>query len=238
MSAEVKEWNVSDLICNIPSSSPFYGVEKEVLERVFANVSPTPYKKGEFIFLSNMKPVGVFYLCKGKVKIYKKGNTESNKIVRLAKEGDILGYRALLANETYQANAEALEDCMVCFISKENFFYMIEKSTTFAINMLRLLAENLKEAENSLLYSVNKSALAKTAEALLMLYHAYGDISTGKINVELKRAEISDLAGLSLETTIRSLAVLRKNGIISIDGRTITINDIKGLENVFKNDHI
>ena len=39
----------------------------------------------------------------------------------MAKEGDILGYRALLSGEKYSGSATALDESSICFIPKETF---------------------------------------------------------------------------------------------------------------------
>ena len=67
------------------------------------------FKKGQFVFQEGGNPVGIYFINSGKIKISHAGTEGKDQIVRLAKEGDILGYRALLSNERYNSSAIALE---------------------------------------------------------------------------------------------------------------------------------
>lgn len=218
----------------IPATSPLYGISQETIDLLFGGLSPTKYKEGEFVFLINMKPIGIFYLNSGSVKIFKKAKDGARKIVRLSREGSLLGYRAVISDEPYSASAETFQDSEIYCIPKERFLHALERDNKLVKSIMMLLAKDLKEAEDALLYAATKEALGKTAEALYILFNTYGDTS-GKINIELKRDIIADIAGLSLETTIRCLTTLRKKGIIQIDKRDITILDKKALEDLFKN---
>ncbi|MDW7996999.1 MAG: cyclic nucleotide-binding domain-containing protein, partial [Bacteroidota bacterium] len=68
------------------------------------------YRRGEVIFHEGSYPAGVYCIHQGAVKLYRSDSMGNLVIVRLAKQGDLLGYRALLSNERYTATAEALED--------------------------------------------------------------------------------------------------------------------------------
>jgi len=52
------------------------------------------------------------------VKVYKIASNGKEQIIHLAKEGDFLGYSALLGEENYTHSAMIVEDAKICFIPK------------------------------------------------------------------------------------------------------------------------
>jgi len=64
------------------------------------------YKRGQIIFSEGGFSYGLHCINLGKIKIYQLGDEGKEQIVRLAREGDVLGYRALLSANRYNATAE------------------------------------------------------------------------------------------------------------------------------------
>jgi CRP-like cAMP-binding protein len=58
------------------------------------------YKKGEIIFKEGSYAAGVYCINAGKIKLSMMGDEGKEQIVRMAKPGDIIGYKALLSGET------------------------------------------------------------------------------------------------------------------------------------------
>lgn len=75
------------------------------------------------------------------------GDEGKEQIVRLAKSGDIVGYKALLSGDRYSATATALEDCNVCFIPREIFLVILQKDAALSFEMMKVLSDELKKAE-------------------------------------------------------------------------------------------
>ncbi len=188
------------------------------------------YKKGQSIFYEGNQSHGLFCIYKGKVKLSKLGQNGKEQIVRLAKDGDILGYRALFSNEAYQATATALEDCYICQLSADNVLNMIKKNPKMSWEVMKILSEDLKHAEQHLIDITQKTVKKRIAETLLILQRTFGTLDDGEsIDVTLTRSEIGDIAGTTTETTIRTLAQLKKEGIIDLKGKVIKIPNVSKL---------
>jgi len=182
------------------------------------------YKKGKIIFSEGQRPAGIFIVYSGKVKIQKTGASAREQIVRLAKDGDVLGYRSLVSGNNYNATAETLEDSMLCFLSKETFFSLLTNNPSVSMNLLKLLSENLGAAETKVVEITQKPTRHRIAEALLLLKEMYGlDTDNQTLNVVMIREDIANIAGMATETAIRILYELRDDGIIDLKGKKIGI---------------
>ncbi|MCB0480993.1 MAG: Crp/Fnr family transcriptional regulator [Flavobacteriales bacterium] len=200
--------------------------EKDLLSR---DKGSNFYKKGQVIFYEDNHPNGLFCIYKGKVKISKFGDEGKDQIVRFANESDVLGYRALLSGDTYRGTATAMEDTYVCHISRSNFFELVGKNNNFSFEIIKLLANDLKNSEQKLVNISQKPVLERIAESLLILKERFGMNENGALKVSLTRREIGDMAGVTTETSIRTLSTLKSDGIIELVGKEIRIVNLKEL---------
>ncbi|HRH12545.1 MAG TPA: Crp/Fnr family transcriptional regulator, partial [Bacteroidia bacterium] len=165
------------------------------------------FKKGQYIFKEKSEPKGLFCIHDGNVKITKVSEDGKEQIVRLAKSGNFIGYRALLCNDIYQASAIALEDTHVCFYNKEIYFDLLYSKPEIAAQTIKVLTRDLRFAENMMLNMAQKHVKGRIAEILLMLEEFYGVYEKdGTINATFKREDIGHLVGTTTETSIRVIS--------------------------------
>lgn len=197
------------------------------------------YRKGQVIFYEGNSPMGLYCVNTGKIKIYKTGSSGKEQIVRLAKPGDLLGYRALIGDDVYTATAEALEDATVCFLDKKNFQQVIEHAPDIPNQILRNLCNELRDAENFIQSMAQKSVRERLAEVLLILRKKYGmdPQDQAVLGVTLTREDIANITGTAIETAIRLLSDMKEEGLIAFEGRRIRILDMDGLISVASLDH-
>jgi len=190
----------------------------------------TYYKKGQYIFTENGFPLGVFCMNHGKAKLTTSGLDGKEQILRLCKDGDVLGYRALMSNDRYQCSAVALEDCSICFISKDTFFSLINEYQSLGFEIIKLLSQDLKQAQQHIVTLSQKNVRERMAEALLFIKATYGLQDDGEtLNVMLSREEIADFVGTSTESAIRLLSEFNQDKIIQLEGKKIKLLDVHKL---------
>ncbi len=186
--------------------------------------------QGRVIFQEGTPPMGLYYLNRGKVKIFKQGDSGKKQIVRLAKKGDVIGYRALISGEVYSATAEVIGGACFCFIPKETFFDIITSNPEVSIKLMRRLTQDLNLIERMLVYTTQKSVRERVALTLLALKETYGFETDGAtINVELSREDIANITGTATESVIRLLSEFKKDKLIEVQGRKIKFLNKEGL---------
>lgn len=215
---------------------------KARLKSVFANLTPeetellngaktcSPYKKGQIVFHEKAYPHGLFCVNEGKIKLIRTGSDGKEQIVHLAKGGDVMGYRALLSGDKYSCSAVTMEDSALCFIPKNVFTGMVEKSPKLALEIIQLLSNELKDAERTITNFAQRSVKERLAQSLLLLKETYGLEEDNKtIGVAVTREEIANIAGCSRETIARTLSELNDEKIIELVGKKIKILEHKKL---------
>jgi CRP/FNR family transcriptional regulator len=194
------------------------------LEKLSENKSHIFFKKGQIVFYEGNHPQGLYCIYSGKVKIHKLGTDGKERILRFAKKGNVIGYRALLSNDKYHASATAIEDSVICLFPKSVYPDHIAPNATLAMQLIRLLSADLKSAEHRAMNMVQKHVKERIAEALLMLRDFFGlEPDHMTINAVLTRESIGNMAGTTTETAIRTLSEFHRNKIISLAGKKIKI---------------
>ncbi|NNC85590.1 MAG: Crp/Fnr family transcriptional regulator [Bacteroidia bacterium] len=191
------------------------------------------YKKGDQIFMEGRSANSIFCINGGKVKITQIGEEGKEQILHLVGEGDVIGYRSVLSGEPYSVSATALEDSSICQIPKSMFQQMIESDNHLALEVIKILSDDLKFAERNITEFAQKPVKERIAEALLFIKETYGYESDGEtLNVNLTREEIANIVGTATETTIRVLSDLKKHNILELKGRQIKIKDLNELVHI------
>jgi CRP/FNR family transcriptional regulator, polysaccharide utilization system transcription regulator len=201
--------------CESRLKSVFCDLNKEEVGELSEYKGCVTYKKGQDIFKQDSYPHGIYCINKGKVKLFQMAENGREQIVRLAKPGDILGYRALLGNEKYTSTAETIEETSVCFIPKNLFFKLVETNNAVTLQVMKLLTSDLKNAEHKITDLAQKSVKERMAEAILFMKEVYGlEKDNVTLNVVLTREEIANIAGTATETAIRILADFKSDGVL------------------------
>lgn len=107
----------------------------EWLTKISNNKNQYWCKKGSYIFREGEPIYGIHFIQQGGVKVVTTSLHNREQIVRLAKEGQILGHRGL-GKTYYYFNAVALTDTLVCLIENELFYEACMNCPKFAFNLI------------------------------------------------------------------------------------------------------
>jgi len=187
------------------------------------------YHPGETIFHTGSEPFGVYFVHHGVVKLFKSGKAGRQHITYIGGQGDLFGYRALLAGELYKVTAQSLHQSKVSFIRKDLFMAALDQDPLLAQLLLRTLSVELGDVEDRLVGAVQISAEQRVARALCFLMRNYGVDSTGVLKLDLSRGDLSELSDTAAETLMRCLGDMEKNRLVLRDKKHLKILDVEGL---------
>ncbi|WP_298236676.1 Crp/Fnr family transcriptional regulator [uncultured Algibacter sp.] len=192
-------------------------------------------KKGQQFIIEGAPVNGLFLILKGTVKVFRTGINGREQIVRFAKEGEIIGHRGFGTEEYYSIGAIALQDSVLCYFSKEGLQEALLKNPKFAYDMMLFYANELNRSENKVKSISQMTVRERVIDSLLYIHRKFGDLR-GFLNLPLSRKEYADYAGTTEEQVIRVFSALKKENLISAQGKKIGINDIQLLKKEI-NDH-
>lgn len=181
------------------------------------------YKKGDMIITEGSSPKGVYCIKRGTAKLFQVGFNGKEQILRFAKEGDIIGCRSILCNETFSASASAMEEMEICFIPEKYFVKVLEVNPKLSFDILNRIARELGEAGRKITLLAQKTVRERLAEILLLLERKLGVDADGFINISLTREEMANLIGTATESAIRLISEFKIDQLIEVDGRRIKV---------------
>ncbi len=221
-----------DYFLNNPESI-FFPLTEEEKKELFASHICTVYKKGEIIFKEGDKPTGLICLANGKVKIFKEGVGGREQIVRMASPLGFIGYRALFAEQNYSGSAVALEDSIVCILEKDALFNILKNNAEITLALMKKMADELGISNTRTVTLTQKHIRGRLAESLLLLVDTYGLEEDGRtIRAYLSREDLANLSNMTTSNAIRTLSTFASENLIALEGRKISILDMKKLERV------
>ncbi|MFV0474555.1 MAG: Crp/Fnr family transcriptional regulator [Pikeienuella sp.] len=170
-------------------------------------------------------------ILSGVVKLTKLMHDGRQQIVGLQFAPDFLGRPF---SESSGVSAEAVTTVNLCVIPRATLEEMVRESPALEHRLHRQTLRELDEARDWMMTLGQKSASEKVASFLLLLSSHVDPLTDGYsevFEIPLKRADIADFLGLTIETVSRHLTRLRKAGIVTIEAsRLVTINDLDALE--------
>jgi CRP/FNR family transcriptional regulator len=216
--------------CQSRVYSIFNETKESELNALSANKCGNLYKKGQVIYYEGNKPLGLFCINKGKVKVYKTNSEGKEQILRLAKDGDVIGYASLMNGELYSSSASVLEDAMICYVPKNVFLNLVQSNSSLSLRVIQLLSHDMNYAETRIANTAYNSVRERLAETLLMLKEFSGyESDQTTLKTALSREDLANMVGTATETVIRLLSEFNHEKMISIEGRKIKILDYPSL---------
>lgn len=218
-------------LCAGKEHSLFSDLPREDLDILSQHKTCIRYKKGQTLFYEGTRPMGLFCINSGKVKVYKISSEGKEQILKLAKPGDFLGYRALISEEFYNSSATVIEEGAMCYVPKSDFLEILQKNPAFFRKMAKRVAHELGMMEQKLVTIAQKSVRERLAATLIMLKETYGmeGEESDLIDIALSREDLANIIGTATETVIRLLSDFKTQKLISLQGKKIKVLDHKGL---------
>ncbi len=192
------------------------------------------YKKGDFIFNESAIPLGVYCILSGVIKLVRTNLDGKEQILRFAQSGDVLGYRALIADEPLVSSAVCIEDSVACFIPKHIFLNIIDENTAISKDLMKALSHELGVVEERVQSLAQKSVRERLAETLLFLHATFKSNNLGEdvIAITLPREDIANIVGTATETVIRLLSEFKSDKLIELEGKKIKLLEKTKLEKI------
>lgn len=209
--------------CIVRQFNSLRALSKEELKKVSDAKISKKINKGDALFKEGQKLDGVFCVRDGVSKLAKLSAKGKNQIVKLATKGEVMGQRSVIAEESTNLSAVAVNDMEVCFIPKEIISSALNSNPNFALEVLRHMAHDLKEADDVIVNMSQKTVKQRLAEAFLYLNDNFGVDKNGFLLLTLSREDYANVVGTATESCIRLISEFKKKGFIRTSGKKIGI---------------
>jgi len=186
---------------------------------IISNAKETSvYRQNQYIAYEGNTVLGLFFIQSGKAKIISEGINGKVQVIRLTKQGDIIGHRGL-GGEKYPISAIALEESHICLIDNDTIYEAFIDNPKLTYELMVYYSKELRYSETKIKNQTQMNVREKVADALLYCNSLFNENS----RIQLKRQDLAALAGINSEQLSRILSEFKKESIISLSKDEISI---------------
>jgi len=180
------------------------------------------FRKHEKICKQGDNVSHAIYLVEGSAKLFIEGINGHNIILYLMKPPSYIGLLSFFESIHYTYSVTAIEDSKVCMVDLDFLKELYLENHQVLLKLNKAFGKSVALIMNKIICLNQKNIRGRIAESLLYLSGFYG---TTKYTLPVTRKELGEMSAISEENTVRLLTELKKEGIIAVDGREITIKD-------------
>jgi CRP/FNR family transcriptional regulator, cyclic AMP receptor protein len=210
----------------------FAGLAPTELEFLGKHVVPRSFAAGQLIFSEGDLCSGLYVVASGNVRIFKISPNGREQVLSIDGPGSSVAELPVFDGGTYPASASSVEESTLLFVSKNGFQELCLAHPQVALKVLRVVGARLRRLVGIIEELSFTTVRHRLAAFLLRAAQREGVQSSGKVVITLpdNNQEIAAQIGTVRELVSRNLSRLQAEGLIEIDGRKLTIADLKGIE--------
>ncbi|XSC42916.1 cyclic nucleotide-binding domain-containing protein [Bradyrhizobium sp. RDT10] len=182
------------------------------------------FESGATVFAQANIATSFFSVHAGTLRLYKLLPDSRRQIVGFALPGDFLGLPGLPRHEF---SADAIGRVTLCQFSKESFATFAENRPQLLRRMIELAGRELARAQEHMVLLGRRSAEEKIASFLIGWRDRLSGIGRGGeiMPLPMKRLDIADHLGLTIETVSRTFSKLERHGVIQTFASGVVLLD-------------
>lgn len=221
----------TDVAATLRKVPIFSGLTESELSFLTARTAERKVASGEIIFSEGEPCAGLFVVQSGNVRIYKSSAGGREQVLSIDGAGSSIAELPVFDGGNYPASAEALSDTTLLFVSKQHFHAMCLQHPEVSLKVLRIVGARLRRLVGIIEELSFTTVRHRLAALLVRMAKSEGKNVNGTLEFTLNanNQELAAQLGTVRELVSRNLSRLQSEGLIRMDGRNITVPDLKKL---------
>jgi CRP/FNR family transcriptional regulator, cyclic AMP receptor protein len=177
------------------------------------------YQTGQRVFSQGDLADAVFYVTRGKIKIFVVSEQGREAVIALLGEGDFFGEGCLIAQPLRLATAASMTDATVMRIEKTEMIRVLHAEPAFAETFTTHLLTRNSRAEADLVDHLLNSSEKRLARTLLLLANFGKEGRPEPITTKISQETLAEMIGTTRPRVSFFMNKLRKLGFIEYNGK-------------------
>jgi CRP/FNR family transcriptional regulator len=209
----------------------FNGLTETELSFLAQRAVPRSYSKGEILFTEGDQCTGLFVIESGQVRIFKSSPNGREHVLAIEGPGSSVAELPLFDGGNYPASTAAVSDARIFFISKQDFHSLCLVHPEVPLKVLKVVGARLRRLVG-IIEELSFTTVRSRLIAVLVRRGKSGKKTHEGIQIELPASnqELASEIGTVRELVSRNLSRLQAEGLIHMEGKTVTIPDLKRLQ--------
>jgi CRP/FNR family transcriptional regulator len=215
------------------AATPLYrNLSPDDRKRLGAVAVVRSYEKGDQVFSEGDPSEFLYTVVSGRVKVVKLLPGGREVILEIFGPGDPLGAVVAYEGRPYPATAIAVERALCLLVRRRDFFGLLERHPSLVRGYLVGLAQRIVELTRRIPEVAGGRVETRFAHLFLKLADRMGrPVARGTfVPMTLSRQDLADLAGTTVETSIRVMSRWGKEGLVSTERDGFIVLDRPALE--------
>lgn len=183
-------------------------------------------RAGKIFYMPEDSGEVLFLLKKGRVQLYRIAPNGKKLVVATLGPGAIFGEMSLVGQGMHNTFAEAMDECVLCVMSRSDVERLITEKPDVAFRFLEAMGTRLTQLESQLEEIAFKSIPARLASLLLEL--AQDENGDGRVT-GYTHQDFSEMLGTYRETITQTLNDFKGDGLIDIGRKQVVLRNRKSL---------
>jgi CRP/FNR family transcriptional regulator len=194
-------------------------LDGELRDTIMRSATAKTYAPNQSVFFEGDTCTFLPIVLAGKVKLVRFPEPGKEVILGLFHSGEAFAIPPAVDGKRFPATAVAIEKSDLLLIPREEFLELMKTSPEFSAAIMTRMCGILRDRVDTAHILATSSAEQRVVTVLLRLA---GDIGADEVKeIAYRRQDIAEMAGLSLETTIRAIRKLADKGCLNIVGGRI-----------------
>ncbi|HET9529489.1 MAG TPA: Crp/Fnr family transcriptional regulator [Blastocatellia bacterium] len=221
-----------DKIEAIKRTALFGELEEPELRALASRAVETRLSRGEVLFLAGEEARGLYVIAEGAVRAFRESIEGREQVIHVERAGATIAEVPVFDNGAYPSTVAAEEDSVILFIDKRDVRRLCLERPQIAIAALKVLAGRLRKCA-ALVEELSLHEVDQRLARLLVAEAAARGVREGRavtVDLVLTNQQIAARIGSVREVVSRAFARLQQNGLLTLEGRRVTIPDQEALK--------
>lgn len=210
----------------------FSGLSEDELSFLAKRTVPRRFSASETVFAEGEPCTGLYVVESGHVRIFKSSAGGREHVLSIEGPGASVAELPVFDGGNYPASATTIDDATLLFVSKHDFQSLCLAHPQVSLKVLGVVGARLRRLVSIIEELSFTTVRHRLAAFLVRLAKSSGEPATDGIEITLpaNNQELASQIGTVRELVSRNLSRFQAEGMLKIDGRKVTVINLKALE--------
>jgi len=210
----------------------FAGLSEAELAFLSQRTVSRRFLAGQTVFAEGEPCIGLYVVESGHVRIFKSSASGREHVLSIEGPGSSVAELPVFDGGNYPASVTAIDDATLLFVSKQDFHSLCLAHPQVSLKVLRVVGARLRRLVGIIEELSFTTVRHRLAALLLRLANTSGKRTAAGIEIILPASnqELASQIGTVRELISRNLSRFQAEGMLTIEGRSVTVTNLKALE--------
>jgi len=201
----------------------FQGLPPADLQEIVAITLTKRLEKGEYLFHEGDPTHGFFVVQNGRINVHRVSAAGKEQVIHVFGPGASFAEGTLAGDAGYPADARALESSQVLLVQRQEFVALLRRQPELVLRMLGSMSQHLRVLVGLIEDLTLKDVETRLAHWLLKRCARPNTNTPVAIELPMTKRVLAAELGTVSETLSRTLAKFRKQKLLVVSGKKVTV---------------